>query len=249
MAGSIRFLMAVGAAGGEVSGVLAHALWKNISPSARLDEAYRRLRLAGQIEFHGTGPLDARVIRLTAEGHRTCLGTVDPEPLWARNWDGLWRIVAFDIPETNACLRVRLRRRLHAYRFGWLQNSVWISPDPIDEFRARLSEKNLLPESLTLLEAHPAGGESNEAFVTSAWDFDALDKCHTHYLEVLHLRPNRLQQAAAWLSWLETERRAWQQIAKRDPFLPRELHPRTYRGPAVWQARQEAFAACGTALR
>ncbi len=248
MAGSIRFLMAVGAAGGEVSGVVAEALWRKISPSARLAEAYRKLRAAGRIEIHGTGPLDERIIRLTAEGRRACLGPVEPESLWRRPWDGRWRIVAFDIPETEASLRARLRRKLHEHRFGWLQNSVWISPDPIDEFRARLSEKSLLPESLTLLEAHPVGGESNEALVTSAWDILALDKCHTHYLEVLRLRPNRFQQTTAWLNWLATEFRAWSAIAKRDPFLPRVLLPAGYRGPAVWQARQEAFAACRKAM-
>ena len=242
MAGSIRFVMALGAVGGEVSGAVAHALWQKLSPTARLRDAYRRLQAAGRVEVHGTGPLDERVLRLTAEGRRVCAADVDPEQLWARPWDGIWRIVAFDIPEIDASLRTKLRRKLHAHRFGWLQNSVWISPDPIDEFRALMSEKQLLPESLTLLEAKPSGGESNEAMVTSAWDFVALDKSHKHYLEILKLRPNRLQKPAAWFAWLETEFRAWKHLARHDPFLPQPLLPRFYRGRAIWQARQEALA-------
>ncbi len=248
MAGSIRFLMALGAVGGEIGGAAAHALWQQISPRARLAEAYRRLRAAGQIEIQGTGPLDARIVRLTETGRRAAHGEVDPEARWGRPWDGVWRLVAFDIPERDAKLRARLRRKLHEHRFGWLQNSVWISPDPVDEFRAQLSEKSLLPESLTLLEARPVGGENDAALVSAAWDFAALDKYHTHYLEVLRLRPNSLQQTAAWLSWLETERRAWEEIVRHDPFLPQVLLPRLYRGQAIWQARQEAFAACRTAL-
>ena len=110
-------------------------------------------------------------------------------------WDGTWRIVAFDIPEVDAALRARLRRKLHEHRFGWLQNSVWITPDPVDEFRALLSEKRLLPDSLSLLEARPAGGESNEAMVAAAWDFVALAKSHDHYLKILQLYPNRMQPA------------------------------------------------------
>lgn len=243
MAGSIRFLLAVGALGGEISGALASELWRKISPQARLAEAYRRLRVAGQIEVHGSGPLDERLVRLTAEGQRVCQATIDPEKRWARPWDAIWRIVAFDIPESEASLRARLRRKLHEHRFGWLQNSVWITPDPIDEFRALMSEKRLLPESLTLLEAKPSGGESNEAMVTSAWDFAALDKSHEHYLEILRLRPSRLQKPAAWLSWLETEQRAWTHLVRQDPFLPRPLLPRFYRGETVFGARQEALAA------
>lgn len=248
MAGSIRFLLALGAVGGEVTGAVAHTLWHKFSTSGRRAEAYRRLQASGHIEVHGSGPLDERIVRLTTKGSQACQIDVDPEERWARPWDGVWRIVAFDIPETDANVRARLRRKLHEHRFGWLQNSVWISPDPTDEFRALLSERRLLPESLTLLEAHPAGGESNEAMVTAAWDFAAFDKGHTQYLELLRLRPNRFQKPTVWLAWLETEHRAWAHLAQRDPFLPRVLLPRFYRGPAVWAARQEAHAAFRSAL-
>ncbi len=248
MAGSIRFLLALGALGGEATGALAHTLWHKFSTTGRRAEAYRRLQASGQIEVHGSGALDERIIRLTTAGARICRSEVDPEQLWARPWDGVWRIVAFDIPETDAKTRAQLRRRLHEHRFGWLQNSVWISPDPVDEFQALLCEKHLLPESLTVLDARPSGGESDEAMATSAWDFAALDKGHEHYLEVLRLRPKRFQKLAVWLSWLETEHRAWTNLARRDPFLPRVLLPRSYRGPAIWAARQEAHATFQAAI-
>ena len=248
MAGSLRFVLALGAFGGEISGALAHRLWQKVSTKERLAEAYRRLQASGKIEVHGVGPVDERVIRLTADGHAHCRAGVDPKQLWNRPWDGVWRIVAFDIPESEASLRSRLRRRLHEHRFGWLQNSVWISPDPIEEFHAALSEQRLLPDCLTLLEAKPAGGESNEAMVASAWDFTALDKSHGHYLEILRLRPTRLQKQAAWLSWMDTEHRAWSSLARQDPFLPQALLPSSYRGQSVWNARQEAFAAFRSTL-
>lgn len=248
MAGSIRFLLALGAVGGELSVPVVHALWRKLSPTARLAETYRRLLAAGRVETQRTGPVDKRILRLTAEGRRICAAGIDPEQQWARTWDGTWRIVAFDIPEKDATLRSRLRRKLHEHRFGWLQNSVWISPDPVDEFRALMSEKRLLPESLTFLEAKPSGGESNEAMVTSAWDFVALDKQHQQYLELLQLRPSRLQKPAAWLTWLETEYASWRELARRDPFLPLPLLPRFYRGRAIWLARQEAFAAFRSAI-
>ena len=249
MAGSIRFLLALGAIGGEATGAVAHTLWHKFSTTGRRAEAYRCLQASGQIDIIGSGPLDERIVRLTAKASLACRANLDPERLWTRPWDGTWRIVAFDIPETDSKIRAQLRRKLHELRFGWLQNSVWISPDPTDDFRALLSEKRLRPESLTLLEARPAGGESNESMVAAAWDFAALDKGHAQYLEILRLCPNRLQKPDAWLAWLETEHRAWAHLAQRDPFLPRILLPRFYRGLAVWAARQEAHAAFRDAMR
>ena len=241
-------ILGLAAAGGEVSGAFARMLWKSISRQGRLAQTLHRLQRAGIIDIHGTGPLDERIIRLTTAGNSQARAWISPAELWARRWDGSWRIVAFDIPETDAALRVRLRRKLHEYRFGWLQNSVWISPDPIEDFHAKLGEKLLLPESLTVFEAHPVGGESHESIVKSAWDFSALDKAFSHYFDLLRLRPNRLQGPAVWLSWLDTEHCAWREIVRLDPFLPAPLHPKGYRGRAAWSARMEALAAFPTAL-
>ena len=240
-------ILVLAAAGHEMSGALARLLWEKLSLKGRLHQSLLRLEASGKIVLHGKGALDQRIIRLTEDGQRLACG-VDPPSRWSRPWDGLWRIVAFDIPESATALRTRLRRRLHEYRFGWLQNSVWICPDTIDEFRAKLSEKNTVPDSLTFLEAKAIGGESHEAMVHSAWDFEALAKGYTSYFNILRLRPGRTRGLDAWQSWIEAEHRAWRQLVRRDPFLPAQLLPANYPGRKAWAARQEAFADCSAAL-
>lgn len=42
-------------------------------------------------------------------------------------WDGLWRVVVFDIPEENKRVRAVLRQTLKLLGFEQLQKSVWIS--------------------------------------------------------------------------------------------------------------------------
>lgn len=42
-------------------------------------------------------------------------------------WDGLWRVVIFDIPEQNKRIRQSLRIGLRMLEFKLLQKSVWIS--------------------------------------------------------------------------------------------------------------------------
>ncbi len=47
--------------------------------------------------------------------------------------DGVWKIVIFDIPETQKKIRQILRAKLKALHFKKWQNSIWISPYKLDE--------------------------------------------------------------------------------------------------------------------
>lgn len=229
--------------GGEMAGDCARAIAARVSKTGRIDQALRRLAATGAITVTGAGGIDTRVLRLTDDTRREVLGGVDPPTAWARPWDGVWRVVAFDIPETEVARRTRLRRRLHHCRFGWLQNSVWISPDPIEDFRAGLDGSGITPESLTYFEARCAGGESPDALVPAAWDFARLARDYEHYEQLLQARPSPTAgTAAAWLRWLQAENRAWRLVARRDPFLPAVLLPTDYRGRSAWSARAKALA-------
>ncbi len=47
--------------------------------------------------------------------------------------DGVWKLVIFDIPESQKYVRVVLRAKLKALHFKKWQNSIWISPFALDE--------------------------------------------------------------------------------------------------------------------
>lgn len=50
-----------------------------------------------------------------------------------KRWDGRYRLVMFDIPETRKGTRDRLRRLMGEFGFMRLQNSVWVSPYDCEE--------------------------------------------------------------------------------------------------------------------
>jgi DNA-binding transcriptional regulator PaaX len=153
-------------------------------------------------------------------------------------------LVVFDVPESSTALRTRLRRRLHEFRFGWLQNSVWICPHPVDAFRQALGELALIPESLAYFEARPVGGESHAALVEGAWDFPGIIRKYAAYRRILRMRPHQIKGTAAdWFRWLAAEHRAWLRIARCDPYLPLELQPPGYPGQLAWAERREALHA------
>jgi phenylacetic acid degradation operon negative regulatory protein len=249
MGGSLQLTLSLLAVGSEMAEATARSILARSTRSGNLHRKFARLIAAGAITISHDGPVDQRILRLTGEARCQLLGGVDPEVEWKRSWDGVWRLVMFDIPETSFALRNQLRRRLRGFRFGWLQNSVWISAHPIDAFQRSAGEMALNPESLVYFEARPAGGESHAALVNGSWDFPVIFKNYAVYRGILRLRPDQITGSAeGWFRWLAVENRAWRRIARSDPFLPPELQPPGYPGQAVWAERREALQAFARAI-
>ena len=61
-------------------------------------------------------------------------------------------MVLFDVPIGQNTHRERLRRYLRDKGFGYLQNSVWITPDPLEEELQILRGGKINVESLILAE-------------------------------------------------------------------------------------------------
>src|SRR5213592_1453562 len=170
---------------------------------------------------------DDRVYRLTWQGRLHALGGRDPQVRWSREWDGRWRLVLFDVPTKQNTYRKRLRRYLRDKGFGYLQNSVWITPDSLAEEQRILGGGKIDVESLILLEARPCAGETDAEIVAGAWDFQRINRRYTRYLEIAGERPAgalRNQTAAtALLRWAAAEREAWLDAFTPDPLLPERI--------------------------
>jgi phenylacetic acid degradation operon negative regulatory protein len=192
-----------------------------------------------------TGPEGDRLHCLTEAGCIRALGGRDPEACWRRRWDGRWRLILFDVPEARRSKRNKLRGYLRDRGFGYLQNSVWITPDPTSEQRALLADGPVDVETLLLLEARPCAGESDAEIVAGAWDFPAINKRYGRYLDILSRRPpgrvTTETAAKALHRWLREEREAWKDAVRLDPLLPASLLPEGYAGSQAWQARLEAM--------
>ena len=194
-----------------------------------------------------------RLHRLTEAGRLQALGGRDPEARWKRPWDGRWHLVLFDVPEVRSAERNKLRRYLQNRGFGYLQNSVWITPDSVSEERALLAGGPVDVESLLLLEARPCAGESDEEIVAGAWDFDNINERYGRHQGVLARRPRRRLDTEAtakvFYRWLSEEREAWMDVMGRDPLLPESLLPRGYAGRQAWRNRVAVMTEAGEQMR
>jgi len=206
------------------------------------DNFERKLRLLarrGIIELPRA--TDRRIIRLTELGRHSIAPTVDPDQQWARSWDGIWRFVLFDVAEHDRKLRDRLRRELAATRLGYLQGSVWVSPDPLTNLRRTISSLTADPEALLFIEGRPCAGARDAAIVAGAWHFARLNAAYRKYLRVHETIPAPADSSQQWRLWLAAEREAWQEAAAIDPFLPERLLPSDYLGRKAGRARRKAL--------
>jgi phenylacetic acid degradation operon negative regulatory protein len=185
------------------------------------------------------------VYRLTETGRLTAMGGVDPPRRWRRAWDGRWRMILFDLPVSHKRVRMRLWRWLRDNDFGYLQDSVWIHPDPVEKVTAALRDFRDDVESFTLMEARCYRGHSNEAIVLGGWDFEEINRRYRLHLEIASVERARLLRdqlhPAGLTQWLNRERIAWAHALALDPLLPRVLHPPGYLGDRAWQARRAAL--------
>ena len=196
---------------------------------------------------------DDRLYRLTWRGRLHALGGRDPEARWSREWDGRWRLVVFDVPTGQDTHRRRLRRYLCDRGFGYLQKSVWITPDSLQEERQILGAGKIDVESLLLLEARPCAGESDAEIVAGAWDFERINRRYARHMGILGKRPGGALEnnaaAQALLRWATEEREAWLDAVTSDPLLPECLLPPDYAGQQAWRRRIEVLQAAGKQLR
>ena len=228
---------------------LLRSNWRNLSHGSFEGWAWRNglgrrlaeLERAKMIE-RSPEPDLSRIVRLTEDGRRHAWGGRDPAEQWSRAWDGRWRVVMFDLPAHRIDLRKRVWRRLRAEHFGYLQQSVWVTPDPPSEIRASLGDSKVVAESLLVMEGTPAAGESDAEIVVGAWDFSAVNAHYEAYLRMAKTRPpggTRLVQ------WARRENALWRAAVAIDPLLPSALLPANYLGQLAWQYRRKTLAQLG----
>lgn len=228
--------------------------WRNMNSSFE-GWAYRNgflrqihtLEAQGWLESGEGSDGTERVYRLTRKGMLRALGGSHPEDRWNRGWDGKWRMVVFDLPEEKRSLRNELRRELRAARFGGLQGSVWISPDPVNMVGEQLKKTASSCGMITFFEGATCCGESNSEVVSTAWNFTKIKADYESHLAHLQSMPdaggNDVRENL--LEWGRIEKQLWSDCMEADPLLPRELWPAGYPGETVWKERIKTLRRAG----
>lgn len=102
--------------------------------SYRVRGAAARLAKKGDIRFVERG--GKKYLEITEQGKQRLAfeqGLAAVRRRAVGRWDGRWRMVVFDIPETRRRTRLQLRTTLRSIGFVQLQASVWVYPYDCEE--------------------------------------------------------------------------------------------------------------------
>ncbi len=117
-----------------------------------VNRSIRGLKNAGLIESISSGQND--YAKLTREGKKKAhsVRLESDTALVSPSWDGKWRIILLDLPETRKAERESLRYLLKKAGFVCLKNSAWISPYPFEHLFINIKKDlNLTTEMMIIV--------------------------------------------------------------------------------------------------
>jgi phenylacetic acid degradation operon negative regulatory protein len=167
------------------------------------------------------------------------LGRVRAFEVAHKKWDGKWRLVVYNIPETFRVLRGEIRTNLQSLGFASLSASVWISPH---DFRSEIvnfvKERNMTA-CVEIFEAEYKGLLRARTFAATVWDIDGLQKSYLIFVDRYRSLRSKFERLARTSSPMDpaecfAERFCMtaEYVALRlgDPMLPLELLPAEWAG-------------------
>ena len=143
------------------------------------------------------------------------------------DWDGMWTMVAFTVPEDQRRVRPMLRARLQSLGFAPLYDGLWVSPH-VPEKELDIALEIAPPLSCTVIRATelPSAARLN---VASAWNLDELGQSYVEFITqfrpvLRRLGSGKVGPTEALVSRTRATYR-WFVFAVTDPDLPEALLP------------------------
>lgn len=157
-------------------------------------------------------------LRITPKGLKILSTKFDLEKFTKRPWDGKWRMVVFDILESHKKQRERLRGFLKSLGFGLLQESVWISPFPIENELDEFLSQQKLAGMVLVSKAQILYGEQKE-LARKVWGLDRLRIQYFNLLTWWQERPPELKNKEAAHDF----QKRYFELLVADPHLPNSI--------------------------
>ena len=182
------------------------------------------------------------VASLTAAANEAIADGIEPEIEWEAPWDKQWRLFAFDLPQSEGTQRQALRLWLKQRRLGKLQGSLWITPKNLGDWTADLAKRRVDPTAVALFKGQFEGNTSTQSYIDSSWDFKRINERYQRYLNYLESQNAKTMAPKSFSESFHKEVDLWRAAFELDPFLPKELWPKTYLGPKALDSRKKYYA-------
>ncbi len=130
-----------------------------------LTRSLKGLLDAGFVQLHHSG--QQHYTRLTREGKKKVHSiTLENEStLLNPSWDGKWRIIMLDLPESRKSERDGLRYLLKKAGFVCIKNTVWVSPYPYEHLFATIKKDLDLTTEIMIFVTDTLDTETEKEFL------------------------------------------------------------------------------------
>lgn len=144
-------------------------------------------------------------------------------------WDGLWRVVVYDIAEERRVERNFLRRRLKELGFRLWQKSTWLTPHDVSLELYRLLKGHSLVGRVSVFEARNLFGLDNRRLAARTWPLTELGKKYHELTEAWQAGKGKAGQDRNKLKELSRKfQERYLELLQKDPQLPSELLPKDW---------------------
>lgn len=150
-----------------------------------------------------------------------------------QKWDGKFRMVTYDIAEDKRRERDRLRRILQLSHLRKWQNSVWITPYPVEGLLKKLKSLNL-DSCIQMLEVEiTAFAPGKENFIEKVWNINKLQQGYQALFRELQKTLDKPKGKRRLVDIFRKSFLTYEKLLKADPGLPEELLPKDWLGIKV----------------
>lgn len=158
----------------------------------------------------------------------------------AGDWNGMWQLVVYSLPEEKRALRNELRKKLVWFGFGRLASGAWITPHNRREELVDVFDQLSISRYVSLFSAERIDSLSNADLVAKCWDLDALAAQYAQFVgkwqpRLINFGNGALNSAEARFQERFQLTFDFQPFPRIDPNLPVALLPPVWVGH---QARQ-----------
>lgn len=166
---------------------------------------------------------EGRKLVVTSRGHKIFYEDYPLAKLRKDPWDGNWTIVSYDFPEKIRGKRDYFRKRIVKFGFGSPQQSLFVSPLPLETALQKFIEGGNLSEFVWVIRAERVLGMKNRDVARKSWNLKELNELYQTLLDSL---PQTKKSKRALEKW----QKYFLALNSADPYLPAELLPKGWLG-------------------
>lgn len=134
-------------------------------------------------------------------------------------WDGLFRVLSYEIPENKRELRDKLRREVARWGLGPWHRSFWLTPHPIISSLRRLVSDREEEKYVQAFESKHVFGDQ-EILIEKVWNTKSIERSYRALFKKWHTTLSRDQGKTSKLRQVVAD---YVEVLKADPGLPKQL--------------------------